>query len=208
MMNFKTLSLIPICAVSLSACLSILPGTSSAPSIYRLSHGQMISEKQADAAVLLIRRIVAPNGLSGEDIVLSPDGERIAYAANARWEEPVPGLVQHAAKDAFASISSISPISAPTTLRSDYTLQLNLRQFEAEFDNGEKNAPLARVMFTATLVDTQKREMIATRQFSASQRASEASVSNIVRAQRSATKGAMADMAGWADQEISRQPKF
>ncbi len=207
MIKCTKLFVIPLCALSLSGCLSILPGSSSVPSIYRLSQGQDIAQKQADAVTLLIRRPIAPNGLAGEDIVLSPNGERIAYAADARWEEPVPGLVQNAASDAFAPITSIAPISAPTTLRSDYSIQFNLRQFEAIFDDGEKNPPLAKISFTATLIDMNSRELIVARQFSASQRADEIRVSEIVKAQRSATLRAMSDMARWAEQEIGQQPK-
>ena len=158
----KTLAVIST-AISLTGCLSLLPQAADAPSIYRLSQAPMALQVAPNAAVVRISVPVAPKALGGEDVVVSPDGRRLAYAQGASWAQPIPRLLQSAITGAFGQNTSLNAIVAPTVARADYALEISLHSFEANFDQGEDQAPLALVRLTATLTDLNTRAIVGTK---------------------------------------------
>jgi cholesterol transport system auxiliary component len=150
-----------------------------------------------NAAVVRISVPVAPKALGGEDVVVSPDGRRLAYAQGASWAQPVPRLLQSAIVGAFGQKPSVNAIVAPTVARADYALEVRVQSFEASFDRGEDAAPMALVRLTATLTDLNTRSIAATREFSATRRASERRVGSIVEAQDQATQEVMDALTQW-----------
>ena len=195
-----------------SACLSLLPNATQAPSIYKLSNNAQFSgQGSLDANVkgptVRIALPNAPKSLQGTDIVVSPDGQRIAYAAGAQWAEAIPRLVQSATLLKLNSHAGVMAIKPPTAARADYAIELDVWSFEAHFDQGEKNAPLAQVKINATLMDLKTRRVIASREFYAESRAGARRVSKIVEAQDLAIQTVMVQLSEWTQMHIGNNSR-
>lgn len=178
-------------------CVSLLPNAAEAPSIYRLSEIDTVSSGSSSGPTIRVSIPGSPKAFHGIDVVVSPDGQRLAYASGAQWAEPIPRLVQSAAVKSLEAQGGLIPVKPPTAARADYALEMDIRAFEAYFDNGEMAAPLARVKINATLTDLKTRRIVATREFFASRRASERRVSRIVAAQDDAAKAVLTELSEW-----------
>ncbi len=181
-----------------SSCMSFLPKPKSAPTVYRLSIPVNSSQMSVENKIVInIGFPQAPRALSGTDIVLSPDGRRLTAAGGALWAEPVPNQIQLALIDALASNKQITGVMPKGGIRAHYRLNIEIRRFEAIFDNGEEAAPKALVQLDLTLTDTKTRELMG--KYSARQeiRARAKTVSAIVDAQDSATSAAMGEISDW-----------
>ena len=195
-----------IAALLSSACVSLLPEPAAAPTIYRLTQTPVMAEPSGGAPSLRIAMPDAEKALQGVDVVVSPDGQRLAYASGARWSQPIPELLQDAAMQSLGQSGNIITITPPTVVRADYALETGIRSFEAAFDRGEASAPLAKVRIMATLTDLKSRRVIAKKEFYGEQRASEVRVTSIVNALDSVTKTVMTDMAAWTERAMATAP--
>lgn len=187
-----------------AGCVSLLPNAAEAPSIYRLSDSDTAFVGTVSSGPTIRVAIPgSPKALHGVDVVVSPDGQRLAYAAGAQWAEPIPRLLQSAAVKSLETQGGLIAVQPPTAARADYALEMNIRAFEAYFDKGEMAAPLARVKINATLTDLKTRRIVATREFFATRRASERRVSRIVAAQDEAAKTVLSELSDWVSQNSS-----
>jgi len=194
-------------ALSLPACVSVLPKAKPAPTVYRLSipHGVPEIPGKLDR-VVNIELPQAPRALSGTDIVLSPDGRRLTAAAGASWAEPVPSQLRHALIDKLAADGKITGVIPSGGTRAPFRLNIDVRRFEAVFDNGEAAAPSAIVTLNLTLTDTKSRRLVGTHSVTTNARARAASVSAIVDAQDAATEKAMHEISAWLSGLIGDNP--
>jgi len=186
--------------LGVSACTSILPKPKPAPTVYRLSLPVNTSTTSVKkSTVVNIEFPQAPRALSGTDIVLSPDGRRLTAAAAATWAEPVPNQVRHVLIDALLAYEKVTGVIPKGGTRAPYRLNMQIRRFEAEFDNGEDAAPNAIVQINVTLTDTKTRRLIGVHAVNTNARATTKTVSSIVEAQDRATREAMDDVSSWLD---------
>lgn len=193
-----------IMAVSLSGCFSILPEPKPAPTIYRLTVPQSMAANPAPRTkVINIEYPTSPGALSGTDIVLSPDGRRLTSAALASWSEAVPNMLRNQLIDTLASEGQVIGVIPKGSTRVPYRLNMDIRRFEAVFDNGEDGAPLAMVQINLALTNAKTRQLIAVNTISTQARAGIKSVSSIVEAQDRATQEAMAEIANWLAAQTS-----
>jgi len=194
-------------ALSVSACVSVLPKAKPAPTVYRLSVPHGVPEVPGKLnQVVNIEMPQAPRALSGTDIVLSPDGRRLTAAAGASWAEPVPSQLRHALIDKLAGGGKITGVIPSGGTRAPYRLNIDVRRFEAVFDNGETTAPNAIVTLNLTLTDTKTRRLVGTHSVTTNTRARAASVSAIVDAQDAATEKAMHEISAWLGNLIGDNP--
>ena len=192
-------------AVLLTGCLSLLPAAQNAPSIYRMdiSTNQPAVEKLQSAPIIIIPKPITTRALSGDEIVLSPDGRRIAYAASARWVEPVPSLVHNALLEGFSQSRSVVALPTGTAVRGDYSMQVQVHSFEAVFDNGEDAAPMANIRLTLTLTNVKDRSLSGQKEITVSQRSASRGVGDITTAQTQATASAVAQVVDWTQSFLS-----
>ena len=196
------------CSLGLSGCISVLP-ESVPEQIYRLNASQDLgTEALDDVRLILLERPVAPRALVANKIALSyPDG-RIAYAAHSNWISPVPGLVQDLVMDAYAAQApDIAAVRASDGVRSRWALRLDIRHFDAYFDQGENSAPLVRVMMRARIVDQRHRRLISSRTVEADVRASSRNVTSIVEAFDQASQAVTVDLVNWSRTTLHEQPE-
>ena len=199
-----TTSVLPLTACSIS---SILPEPGPADIVYRLSANNVtVVTPNADAALLRIDRPAMSKAISGHDIVVSPDGRRLAVAEQSRWAEPLPDLVQDALLDVLAGRKSMVGVLPTSGARTPYRIHLTVRNFESTFDNGPGSAPLATVHFAATLSNASTRDLLGTYDVRKTQRASSFQVSSIVEAQDVANRAALNELADWMETVLLNFP--
>ena len=140
-------------ALSASACVSLLPEAEPV-AVYRLSSPIPRASEQLPGVIVEIERPTAPAGLSGDDIAIERSEGHLAYLSGAAWISPAPIALQSLVVDTFhAAENGVEPVYPADAVRSEYELRLDLRSFEAVYDQGESGAPLIRVRIMARLVE-------------------------------------------------------
>lgn len=201
--SLGTASLFAVSAISLSACVSVLPDPKEAPTVYRLTVPEMNASNIAvQENVVNIEYPTAPRALSGTDIVLSPDGRRLTAASAANWSESVPSLLRKTLIDTLAQDGRVIGVIPKGSTRVPYRLNIDIRRFEAVFDYGEESAPNAIVQLNLSLTDTTSRTLIGVQTITTESRADYASVSSIVNAQDAATRDAMGQITNWLSEKL------
>ena len=181
-----------------TGCVSLLPEPSPAPTVYRLSVPQSLGTNAAPSSkVVNIEYPTAPRALGGTNIVLSPDGRRLTSAAQASWAEAVPSMLRNALIDTLARDGQVIGVIPKGSTRVPYRLNIDLRRFEAVFDQGEDAAPNIVVQINVALTDTQTRKLMGVHTVTEQTRARIKSVSSIVEAKDQAAKEAMDSISKW-----------
>ena len=185
--------------VVLPGCVSLLPETEPS-ALYRLDTAPAVQAEPAQgAATVIVDRISAPNGLSGDRIAIQREG-RIAYMAGAAWLSPAPVMVHGAVLDAFhAHAPAMTPARTEDGVAARYKLDLELRRFEAVYAGGQGAAPRVEVSLRAQMIDRDSRALMAARTVESTRAAAANRQGAIVDAFSSATREAAADLARWAD---------
>lgn len=189
-------------ALMASGCVSLLPETQP-NTLYRLAAADIDGSSTGDAPVtVLVDRISAPRGLAGNRVAIQR-GEAIAYMAGAAWINPAPQLMESAIFDAFYSEAPlIAPAHAEDGVSANYQLSLELRHFEANYDQGENAAPLVRAAVHGRLINRDTRSLVAARTLSQTARATDNRQGAIVAAFSAAAGAAARDLARWTETAI------
>lgn len=196
-LKYSASVIIGLSAVAFVSGCSILPEPAPADTIYRLSSSSDSVENNLDAEVIRIDRPSAPIVFQNRDVVVSPDGQRLASASQAKWSEITPILVQNAFIETLAARPDIIGVLPSSGARTDTRVQLSIKNFEAQFDRGQSSAPKAVVRYSATFADASDRSLIGTYEVMKTQRADAASVSSIVQAISLANREALTDISDW-----------
>ncbi len=197
-------SLVLAALLVLSGCISLLPEQERA-TLYRLS-SQLPAEAtaQPDAQVVRVGRPFAPRALAGDRIALDTGEGRIAYMAGASWVSPAPSLIQELVLDTFDRRSGAVTAARPEDgVASRYDLRLELRRFEAVYDEGENRAPRIDVAMRARLIDGADREVSGVRAFTVSRRAASNRQSAIVAAFSDAASQVSRELVEWTEAQIA-----
>ena len=195
-------ALIAVSASAVSACVSILPEQEPA-AVYRLTAPSAPERIGEQWTVLRVDSVQAPRGLSGDSIAMSMDGRSIAYMSNARWISPVPAMLQGLVIQTLNSADTHIATTRPDDgVRADYELRVEVREYEAVYDAGPEAAPEVRVRLAARLIATENRSLVATREFSARERAAENRAGPIIDTFNSASVAALRELADWASTSL------
>ena len=189
--------LIALAALSVSACVSLLP-ESTPSAVYRLSSPEARAWTGEGRTVIAIVPPQAPRGLAGDEIAIQMADGHIAYMAASRWIAPAPRILQTLVVDTFnASDSRLAPVLPEDGVRADYELRLDLREFEAVYDQGDGRAPLIRVRLAARLVARDGRRLAGSSVFVGEARASANRVGSIVAAFDQAATQVSRELSDW-----------
>lgn len=186
-------------ALTLSGCMSLLPDPAPADTIYRLSAANEGVPQSPDAKVIRIDRPKAASILQGQDVIISPDGRRLASAAQAKWAESIPDMIQNSFVDILAERSGLVGVVPSSGARTDTRVHLTIKSFEARFDQGEMSAPIAVVHYAATLSNASTRNLLGTFDVKKTVRASDIRVSTIVEAMDRANQQALNAITDWLE---------
>lgn len=202
-MIFRNLILMGL-ALSLSACLSLLPGSNSAPTLYRLDSNFAPVAQSSAAELVRVDRPSAPKILNVSDIVVSMDSGTLSVVANAAWAESIPSLIQSSLVEALATSPSFIGLTSSSGATTQTRLNLAVQNFEAKFDNGKKSAPLVIVSYRVTYTNIKDRKLLGTYVVERTQRAESINVSSIVSATETANKAVMLDIVNWMEARQNR----
>lgn len=183
----------------LSGCVSLLPSPAPADVVYRLSASNEGVPQSPTAKVIRIDRPRAASVFQGQDVVVSPDGRRLASAAQARWAEAIPDMVQNSFVDVLAERAGLVGVIPSSGARTDTRVHLTIKSFEARFDQGEGAAPLAVVHYAVTLSNASNRNLLSTYDVKRTVRSSDVRVSTIVEAMDNANQQALNVIADWLE---------
>jgi cholesterol transport system auxiliary component len=183
-------------------CISVLPD-SEPETLYRLTTADLGGAGPADgAATVIVGGLDAPRGLAGDRIALQRDGQ-IAYMAGAAWLSPAPDLLHSAIVDSFyLNAPALAPAGVTDGVDARFDLDLELRHFEAVYDQSERTAPTIRVGLRARLIDRDTRMLIGAQTLEANVRSVENRQSAIVSAFSRASSEAARQLADWTQAQI------
>ena len=110
---------------------------------------------------LAIDRPTSPAGLATTRIAVARGPHTIDYYAGAQWIDDAPNMVQRLLTESFENSKKIVGVGRESiSLRSDFVLRVELREFQAEYANGAE-APAINVRIAVKLVRMPQRHIIA-----------------------------------------------
>ena len=182
-----------------SGCVSLLPDPAPADVVYRLSTSNEGVPQSPAAKVIRIDRPRASSVFQGQNVVVSPDGRRLASAAQAKWAEPIPDMVQNSFVDILAQRPGLVGVIPSSGARTDTRVHLTIKSFEARFDQGGGTAPMAVVHYAVTLSNASNRNLLSTFDVKKTVRSSDIRVSTIVEAMDNANQQALNEITDWLE---------
>lgn len=185
-------------ALGASACTQLLPER-AAPRLFTLTAPDVPMATVERAVQLTIERGPAGPGLGTDRILLRTSPTDVDYFADAAWTEPSPQLVQTILLTAFERSGGLQGVArGGGGVRSDYALLYELREMHAFYPNGDfDQAPTIRVALSARLIDTDSREVVASRNFSADAPAQSPRLNQVVGAMDQALDRVVLDVVSW-----------
>ncbi|WP_107991389.1 ABC-type transport auxiliary lipoprotein family protein [Breoghania corrubedonensis] len=185
---------VALVAVAVSGCAAISGG--SAPrDIYTLGAPRDFGAKphRSNAQIL----IAAPRTLAALDtdnIAVVSDDISMSYFGGSAWSDRVPRLLQSKIIEAFQNSGGVRAVGQPGEgLLIDYQIATDIRAFQLAVDGGR----VARVEFSAKIINDRNGKVLASRTFQADQRASGDTVGDAVAAINRATDKCLVDLVNW-----------
>ncbi|MEO7386552.1 MAG: ABC-type transport auxiliary lipoprotein family protein [Gammaproteobacteria bacterium] len=137
---------------------------------------------------------------AANDRILTVTGTQAAYIEGARWVTSSVALFDTALQRAFdADQGPARLIARGEIARADYVLKLDVRTFEARYDNGQAAAPTIVVEVHAALDRASDQTLVGDRSFNASVSASDNRVGAIVQAFDQAVAQVLGRLVAWVD---------
>lgn len=195
----KRLSLL-LAAALLGAC-SILP-QSEPLDVYLLPASPLPAQPGAVDWALRVGSPSSNQLLDGTRIVVLPDPGRVNTYQGVRWSERTPQLLRDRLLDAFHDDGRIRALSSDAQrLQADLELVSELRAFHSQYQ-GER--PEALIQLDVRLVDARDQRILASRRFSSTRPASDASVPAVVAAFGQAGDQLSRELVHWTLSEGQR----
>lgn len=153
-------------AVLATAACGIIPEPQPAPQLFNLTPKSTFKEDLRRVTWQLgVELPTAPAGLSSARIAVTREPLTLEYYAAAQWVDDAPAMVQRLLIESFENSGRIVGVGRlAVALRSDYVLQPELREFQAEYP-GEGAPPNIRVRINAKLIKMPERRIIASETF-------------------------------------------
>jgi cholesterol transport system auxiliary component len=174
-----------------------LPGSGEPPQFFTLTPKSTFAADLPRANWQLgIETPVASGGIDTSRIALSRTPVTFEYFARANWTDTAPRMVQTLLVESFENTGRIVAVGRESSsLRPDYLLKVDLREFQAEL---RANAtPTARVRLAVRLVKLPERNVVASFAHEAQQAAASSDIHNIVLAFDEALGSAMRRVVEW-----------
>lgn len=194
---------VAIAAVALSGCISLFPKQDPAQ-LYRFDGvhtpppASASSSSSEGFGVFRVRTGFPVE--AGGDRILSATGNETAYVAKARWVAPASVLFDAAVAQAFdANPGAARLVTRGELSRAEYGLRLDVRRFEAVYDQGAEAAPEVVVEVRAVLNGFKTRNLAGERLFTARVRAGDNRVGAIVNAFDAAVGQVLGEVVTWTN---------
>jgi cholesterol transport system auxiliary component len=185
-------------AALLSGC-GVFPFDKPAPSLFVLTPKNTFSGDLPTVDwQLTVELPLADAGINTSRIAARKSAVSIDYFQGANWTDTAPRMVQSLLVESFENSSHIVGVGRQSAaLRADYTLLLELREFQAEYHNGT-SVPSAHVRLNAKLVRLPQRTIVATKNADTLSKAKSGRLDDVVLAFDQALGTVLKDIVEWA----------
>jgi cholesterol transport system auxiliary component len=187
---------------------SLLTSNEVARQTYRLTALAAEPQNAApfDALLLVVRPNAAP-GLDTERIALLHPDHRLDYYAASQWGAALPDVLQDVVVESMQNSGRVRSVQRDlANFRSDFVLQLDVRAFQAEYEDG--GAPRVRVDLIATIGRVSDRRSVLTFAAGALEPAESNTMTAVAaafdKALRSATRTVLASTIDYMDRAASQ----
>jgi cholesterol transport system auxiliary component len=185
-------------AVSLSACISLLPEDKPAK-LYRFDGAPAAEPSPAAERFGVVRAGGGFVQAAANDRILTVNGSQASYIAESRWVSPAQVLFGEALTRAFdANTGGARLLGRGELGKADYSLRVEVTRFEAVYDQGAKAAPNVVVAVRTTLVNSD-RTLAGTKQIETQVRARDNRVGAIVGAFDEAVGQTLGELVAWTN---------
>jgi len=186
---------LPVAAVS--AC-GVIPTLQPPSQLYRLSPKSTFDDDIPTVSWQLgVEPPLAPAGLNSSQIAVMRGELTMDYFARAKWVDTAPSMVYRLLVESFENSEKIVGVGrSGVGLRSDYELQAELREFQAEYLEGAI-VPKIRVRINCKLVKIPQRIIIASHSFESLREAPDNRMESIVKSFDLALGSVMKKIVGW-----------
>ena len=188
-------------ATVLAGCISLFPTTDPAQ-LYRFgtTTPQVQETASGGPGFGVFLAVIGFDRAAAGDRILTVTGTQAAYIKGARWVTSSAGLFDSALQHAFdADQGPARLVDRGETALTDYVLKLDVRTFEARYDNGQAATPTIVVEVHAALDRTRDRIVVGDRSFKASITASDNRVGAIAQAFDQAVARVLGELVAWVD---------
>ena len=196
------LAIVAATALTLSACVTLLPKTKPAH-LYRF--GQPVAAEALTSPtgqVGVFRSSGAFQRESAGDRLLTITSGKAAYVADTRWVAPASILWDEAVIAAFDTDGGPTRlISRGEPAAADYVLRLDVRNFEARYEQGAKAAPTVVVRVRAAMTRGADRGLVSERIFESRITAGDNRVTAIVSAYDGAVAEVLSEVVVWTNEQ-------
>lgn len=194
-----------VACLALGACAAALNlAAPDPPRLYDLTPKSTFAEDlpEVDARVT-VEVPTATAGLNTARIALRPTDTTLEYYAGARWIDVVPIMVQNLLLESLDNAGKLDVLGREVVgIRADYALRVHVREFQAEYSEGEP--PTVRVRLQARLLRLPRRTSVAATSRGFTIRAADGSLPAIVIAFDDGLGKALRRVVEWTIQEIAR----
>ncbi|THD78237.1 MAG: ABC transporter [Phenylobacterium sp.] len=192
---------VAILAAALSGCISLLP-KSKPVQLYTFGEPTVAASPPARPANTL--GVFWGHGdfqrESSSDRLLTVTGDHAAYIADTRWVAPAQVLFEQAADVAFEQAAGhVRLVARGTPSATDVSLRLDVRNFEARYEAGDKAAPTVLVRVHAIMTHDRDRSLISEQIFEVREPASDNRVAAIVGAYDRALRKVLGQVVSWTN---------
>ncbi len=189
-----------------SAC-SVLPAIQPPPRLFVLSPKSTFSADLPKVNwQLTVEAPIAEAGLNTARIALRRSPVSLEYFERANWIDTAPIMVQTLIVESFENSNRIVAVARQSvSLRADYSLLSDLREFQAEYDG--QSTPLVRVRLSAKLVKMPQRTIIATLTAEHTARAKGTDFESVVWAFDAALGKSIKRIVEWALTTVPSKPR-
>jgi len=185
-----------VSAVALSGCISLLPKSKPSQLYSFVPPPAASAPARAGAnAPAVFRTNGSFQEESAADRMLTITGGRAAYIAQSRWVSPASVLFDQAVAQAFDA-SPVRLIERGQQGKAAYALRIDVRNFEAHYDNGDKAAPTIVVRVHAAL-NRADQTLVGEQLFEAKVTAGDNRVGAIVGAYNKAMADVIGKLVSW-----------
>jgi cholesterol transport system auxiliary component len=193
--------LLAAAASLLAGCISLFPKADPAK-LYRFgtTAPQVQETASGGPGFGVFLTVTGFDRAASSDRILTVTGTQAAYIKGARWVTSSVALFDSAIQHAFDADQGPARLVARGGIaRTDYVLKLDVRTFEARYDDGQAAAPTIVVEVHAALDRVSDQTVVGDRSFKASVTASDNRVGAIAQAFDEAVAQVLGKLVGWVD---------
>lgn len=187
------------CAAAFATGCGTLPFDKPAPDLFVLTPKSTFKSDLPNVNwQLTVELPLADAGINTSRIAARKSLVSIDYFQGTNWIDTAPRMVQTLLVESFENSNQIIGVGRQSAvLRADYTLLLDLREFQAEYKNGDA-IPSAHVRLNAKLVRLPQRVIVATRNADYSTKAKSGALIDVVHAFDESLGKVLKDIVEWA----------